>query len=277
MPRAVPTTDPTAAPAVVLVRPREEGNVGAACRAMANMGLAELVLVEPAAEIRGLGRAMAKHAEHVLDGARRAASLDEALAPFARRVGTTSARDRVAEQPRVTARELPALLAADPPGTRTALVFGSEVGGLTNDELALCHPLVTIPCDPVQPTLNLAQAVLLVAYELFLDRLARGEAEAAAAGEPGRLPAAAERVEGLWTQGVDLLRRVGFARDDSFDHASRDLRRLLSRAALSDREVLLLRGVLRRTTGALDRAERGGRGAAGREGEAEGEAEAERE
>jgi tRNA (cytidine32/uridine32-2'-O)-methyltransferase len=258
---------PAAPPTVVLVRPREEGNVGAACRAMANMGLSELVLVEPAAEIGVLGRAMAKHAEHVLDGARRAASLGEALAPFARRVGTTSARDRVSGQPRITARELAPALAADPPGTRTALVFGSEVGGLTNDELALCHPLVTIPCDPVQPTLNLAQAVLLVAYELFLARLARGEAEAAADADPGREPAPAERVEGLWTQGVDLLRQVGFARDDSFDHALRDLRRLLTRAGLSDREVLLLRGVLRRTAGALERGARGrGGGGGGREG-----------
>lgn len=256
---------PAPPPTVVLVRPREEGNVGAACRAMANMGLSELVLVEPAAEIGVLGRAMAKHAEHVLAGARRVASLGEALAPFARRVGTTSARDRVSGQPRLTARELAASLAADPPGTRTALVFGSEVGGLTNDELALCHPLVTIPCDPVQPTLNLAQAVLVVAYELFLDRLARGEAEAAAAADPGREPAPAERVEGLWTQGVDLLRQVGFARDDSFDHALRDLRRLLTRAGLSDREVLLLRGVLRRTAGALERAGRG-RGGGEREG-----------
>ncbi|HEX6203320.1 MAG TPA: TrmH family RNA methyltransferase [Thermoanaerobaculia bacterium] len=251
---------PAAPPAVVLVRPREEGNVGAACRAMANMGLGELVLVEPAAEIGVLGRAMAKHAGHVLDGARRAASLEEALAPFARRVGTTSARDRLGGQPRVTARELPPLLAADPPATRTALVFGSEVGGLTTDELAVCHPLVTIPCDPVQPTLNLAQAVLIVAYELYLDRLARGAAEAAAAAEPGGEPATAERVDPLWHQGLDLLRRVGFARDDSFDHAVRDLRRLLARAAPTDREVILLRGVLRRTQGALERAERAGRG-----------------
>lgn len=252
-------------PAVVLVRPREEGNIGAACRAMANMGLAELVIVEPAAEIGVLGRAMAKHAEHVLDGARRAASLAEALAPYGRRVGTTSARDRAAEQPRVTARELPPLLTGDPPGTRVALVFGSEVGGLTTDEIAVCHPLVTIPCDPVQPTLNLAQAVLLVAYELYLDRLARGEAEAAWGSEPGGEPAAAERVEGLWSQGIDLLRRVGFARDDTFDHAVRDLRRLLARAAPTDREVILLRGALRRTTGALDRAEAGGAGGDGGE------------
>jgi TrmH family RNA methyltransferase len=267
----VPSPTATASsPAVVLVRPREEGNIGSVCRAMANMGLSDLVLVEPVAVIGGLGRAMATHAEHVLDGARRAASLAEALGPYARRVGTTSARDRIGEQPRITARDLPALLAGDPAGTPTALVFGSEVGGLTTDELAFCHPLVTIPTDPVQPTLNLAQAVLLVSYELFLDRLARGEASAAAGGEPGREPATGERTEALWEQGIELLRRVGFARDDSFEHAARDLRRLLTRAAPSEREVVLLRGVLRRTVGALDRAERGAGAARGGRGPDEG-------
>ncbi len=159
---------PSAVPAVVLVRPREEGNVGAACRAMANMGLAELRLVEPAATLAGVARAFAVGAHDVLEGARRFATFEEAIAPFGRVVGTTSARDRRLSVPVVTPGELPALLAGDPPGTPTALVFGSEVGGLTNDELAACDPVVTVPCAPAQPTLNLAQAVLVVAYELYV-------------------------------------------------------------------------------------------------------------
>jgi tRNA (cytidine32/uridine32-2'-O)-methyltransferase len=240
-------------PAVILVGPREEGNIGAACRAMANMGLAELVLVDPVPAIGVLGRAMAKGADHVLDGARRASSLAAAAAPFQRVVGTSSARDRVGGQARITARELPAALAADPPGTRVALVFGPEVGGLTNDELASCHPVVTIPCHPVQPTLNLAQAVLLVTYELFLARLERGEATPAVPAGPEREPAPVAAVAALWRQGIELLERVGFARDDTFDQVLRDLRRLLARAALSDREVTLLRGICRRIGGALDR------------------------
>src|SRR5215470_16034783 len=98
--------------AVVLVRPREEGNVGSAARAMANMGLSEMILVEPAAAIGPVATAFAVGARHVLDGARRAPDLAVALAPFRRVVGTTSIRDRRWEVPLLTPRELPAHLAA---------------------------------------------------------------------------------------------------------------------------------------------------------------------
>ena len=149
-------------PAVVLVRPREEGNVGSAARALANMGLDRLILVEPAAEIGKVATAFAVGAKHVLDNALRVGSLPEALAPFRRVVGTTSSRDRRLGIPVLEPRELPAWLGEGSPDTPTALVFGPEVGGLTNEELALAGAIVTIPCSPVQPTLNLAQAVLIV-------------------------------------------------------------------------------------------------------------------
>jgi len=247
---------PAAAPTVVLVRPREEGNVGAACRAMANMRLSELRLVEPAAEIGGVGRAFAVGARDVLEGAERFGSLAEALGPFRRVVGTTSARDRVLPVPVVTPRELAAQLAAEEP-LPTALVFGSEVGGLTNDELALCHRIVTVPCALRQPTLNLAQAVLVVAYELFLSPFWRsaGEPLADARDEP---PAPAETVEGLFGHLERTLEAVGFARDTTFAGVLLDLRRLAGRAGLTEREVTLLRGMLRRTGNALRRARAGG-------------------
>src|ERR671918_1160528 len=137
--------------AVVLVRPREEGNVGAAARAMANMGLGELILVEPAAELGKVAQAFAVGARHILEQARRVPDLPTALAPFRRVVGTTSIRDRRWEVPLLTPRELPEHLALDPPGTPTALVFGPEVGGLTNHDFALASVIVTIPCAPAQP------------------------------------------------------------------------------------------------------------------------------
>ena len=236
------------APAVVLVRPREEGNVGAAARAMANMGLDRLILVEPAAEISGTARAFAVGAHAILDGAVRPSSLREALAPFRRVVGTTSTRDRRLGIPVLTPRELPAWLAQDPPDTPTALVFGPEVGGLTNEELALASAVVSIPCSPVQPTLNLAQSVLIVAYELFL---ARGEAAFTAAGEEP--PATAAEIDGLLDHAAGVLARIGFARDDSFPGVLRDLRRLAARAAPSSRDVRVLRGICRRADGALNR------------------------
>jgi TrmH family RNA methyltransferase len=232
--------------AVVLVRPREEGNVGAAARAMANMGLSRLILVEPAAELGGVARAFAVGARAVLDGAVRVSGLREAVAPFRRVVGTTSTRDRNLGIPLLEPRELPAWLAQDPPDTPTVLVFGPEVGGLTNEELALAGAVVTIPCFPVQPTLNLAQSVLILAYELFL---ARHESSAASAGEEP--PATAAEIDGLLDQAAGVLARIGFARDDSFPGVLRDLRRLAARAAPDSRDVRILRGICRRAEGAL--------------------------
>lgn len=243
-------------PTVVLVRPREEGNVGAVCRAMANMGLSELRLVEPVVELGGEARMFAVGARDVLEGASRYGSLAEAVGPFRRVVGTTSARDRVLPVPVVTPRELASELRAEEP-LPTALVFGSEVGGLTNEELALCHRVVTIPCAPKQPTLNLAQAVLIVAYELFLAPWWGADAEPLA-DDRDEPPAPAESVEALFGHLERTLEEVGFARDTSFHGVLLDLRRLAARAGLTEREVTLLRGMLRRTGNALHRARRAG-------------------
>lgn len=216
---------------------------------MANMGLDRLILVEPAAVIGKVGVAFAVGAKHVLDNAVRVASLEDALAPFRRVVGTTSSRDRRLGIPLLDPRELPAWLVQDGPDIPTALVFGPEVGGLTNEELALANAVVTIPCSPVQPTLNLSQAVLILAYELFQ---ARGEAFPSAAAEP---PASAAELNGLLEHAGDVMRSVGFARDDSFQGVLRDLRRLAARAAPSSRDVAILRGICRRTQGALRKKE----------------------
>ncbi len=246
-----PSSAPLPGPAVILVRPRVEGNVGSAARAMANMGLDRLILVEPAAVIGKEATAFAVGAKHVLDGIQRTDDLRAALAPFRRIVGTTSNRDRRWEVPVLTARELPAWLAQDPPGTPTVLLFGPEVGGLNNDELSLASVLVTIPCSLVQPTLNLAQAVLLVAYELFQARTAEPPPPPAL-GHPDP-PASTEELEGLFDHATDVLRRVGFERDDSFAGVLRDLRRLAARGGPTSREVAILRGICRRTQRALER------------------------
>ena len=158
-------------PAVVLVEPREEGNIGATARAMANMGLSELVLVRPEPEIGRLARAFAVGAAAILDSARHTDSLADALEPYQRVVGTTSARARELPVPPLNPRELPPALQLEDPGTTTAILFGPEVSGLDNDQLAKCSLVVRVPCAPAQPTLNLAQAVLVIAYELYLARI----------------------------------------------------------------------------------------------------------
>jgi TrmH family RNA methyltransferase len=244
-------------PTVILVRPTEQGNVGAAARAMANMGLDRLVLVEPAVEIGDVARARAVGAAHVLDRARRVGTLDSALAPFRRAVGTTSSRDRTLVGPTITARELPEALAEDTPETPTALVFGPERSGLTTDELARLDPLVCIPTHSVQPTLNLAQAVLVVAYEWSLAHADESGIGSGAAGEEARIATRGE-VDGLLRHFDEVAGAVGFARDDTAQATLRDLRRFVVRARPSTREVTILRGVCRRILHAVRRPMAGG-------------------
>ncbi len=246
------------APAVVLVRPSEEGNIGATARAMANMGLSRLVLVEPAAPIGSTARAFAVGAGDILEAAVRADSFVEGIAPFQRLVGTTSQRARALDVPLISPRELPATLASDPAGTSTALVFGPERSGLNNEELARLEPLVRIPTDARQPTLNLAQAVLVMAWELYQarhthgDRLEASDAVETAATEATAATAAtAAEVEGLFGQLVPLLEDLGFARDDTFAGVLRDLRRLAARSRVTQREVGILRGICRRAARAI--------------------------
>jgi tRNA/rRNA methyltransferase len=246
----VSAAPPSLLPEVLLVRPQEAGNVGAVARAMANMGLARLHLVEPAAATDGdSARAFAMHAHHVLDGARRHPDLGAALAGFEVAVGTASLRERGWPQPVLTPRALPGWLARAAPGSPVALVFGPEVSGLTAEELARMSVLVSIPTAPAQPTLNLAQAVLVVAYELFLARGAPG-----ALGPRPEPRATVAEIERLFGSLETLLAEVRFARDDTIHGVVRDLRQLLARAGATEREAAILAGILRRTRHALARA-----------------------
>ena len=232
---------------VVLVRPTEPGNIGSTARAMANTGLSRLVLVEPAAPIDATARAFAVGAGAILDGAVRAASIDQALAPFRRVIGTTSNRSRQLDVPIVDPQSYARVALREPESVSTALVFGPERSGLNNDELSLCSTLIRIATAPEQPTLNLSQAVLLVGHTLYL---ASEESEAVASGaEP---PAATAELEGLFGHVQEVLDRVGFTRDDTAAGVLRDLRQLSARAGLTNREVQILRGICRRTLRRLD-------------------------
>ncbi len=235
-------------PAIVLLRPQEEGNIGATARAMANAGLGDLILVEPRVRIGEVARAFAVGAVDILERVGHASKLAEAVAPFHRVVGTTSARGREDLAPLLSPKELPARLAKDPPGTPTALVFGPETSGLTNEELALCSLLVRIPCSTRQPTLNLAQAVLILAYELHVAR-----PETPAEQTRSQPHASQQEIEGFFEQLVPLLYAIGFARDDTFSSVLRDLRRLSSRSEPTSREVQILRGICRRARRELER------------------------
>lgn len=231
--------------AVILVRPSEEGNVGAVARAMANFGLTRLVLVEPATAIGERGRSRAVGAVDILDRIERHSSLTEAIASFQRVIGTSSHRQRLAKTQVVDSRDLAEALRGQEI-LDTALVFGPERSGLTVEELARCGIVARIATSKTQPTLNLAQAVLLISYELFGDRSSERQdtSPEASAGELAELMDHADRV----------LHQAGFARDSTYPGVVRDLRRLAARSRLTAREVQIFRGLCRRLGHALDTA-----------------------
>lgn len=236
-------------PAVVLVRPSEEGNIGAVARAMANTGLGRLILVEPAAEIGTKARGRAVGAEHILESAERSPTVEQALAPFRRVVGTSSQRARVPKTIWIEPRQLPQEISSS--GTETALVFGPERTGLTLEELSLCDPIVRIPTASKQPTLNLAQAVLILAYEIYLAK--SDDRPITAASGPADGPATVQDVAELHAHVDAVLQEIGFARDLTYPGVLRDLRQLASRAHLSEREVQLLHGICRRVENKIRR------------------------
>ncbi len=209
---------------------------------MANCGLSRLVLVEPTAPIDRVARAFAVGAGRVLDEATLAPSLSAALAPFQHVVGTTTTRNRQLDIPIGEPRAFAERVAREPEPLATALVFGPERTGLNNDELSLCSELLQIPTAPEQPSLNLSQAVLLVAHALYL---ASPEATSiTSATEP---PATTAEIEGLFGHVREVLEGVGFTRDDTAAGVLRDRRQLGARAGLTGREVQILRGICRRT------------------------------
>lgn len=239
--------------AIVLVRPTRPANVAAACRAMKNMGLRDLRIVEPPAGLDDRDtRAPAYGAWDVLDGARAESGLAEAVVDATLVAGTTGRSD---VEGTWTPRQLAAEARERSGGGRLALVFGPESSGLTTLELGLCHILVHVRTDPAQPSLNLAQAVLLFAYELRL-ALQEGEGGSATPIRPERAPVG--ELEQALTDLRAALLDVGYLDPLNPDHILAELRRLLARAGPTPREVSLLRG-LARQIGWAGRIARGGR------------------
>ena len=233
---------------VVLVRPRNPANVAAACRALKNMGLRSLRLVggDP-----GLGRPEARNLAYgawdVLDSVRFFPGLGDAVADATLVAGTSGREDPAAWSPRRLASEGPVRAA----GGRTAIVFGPESSGLTAEELARCHVRVRIAADPEQPSLNLAQAVLILAYEIRLSDEGEGEAPAPARAAAGELEAALGELE-------EGLVGIGYLNRDNPGKVLAELRQLLARAGPTPREATLLRGLARQIRWAAGRIAGGG-------------------
>ncbi len=230
---------------IVLVRPQGAANVGAVARAMKNMRVHELVLVRPAPMRSFWAKAMAVHADDVLHRVRQADSLGAAVADCGLVVGTTCRGGlyrAAAEPPRAAAARIGATAASN----RVALVFGPENHGLSNEDLKACQQLIAIPAAPEYPSLNLAQAVMVCCYELFL--VAAAEHAPAPVLAPAQAPASlapAQRVELMFQRLQSAFLSIGFLHADNPDHIMFAFRRILGRAQLEERDLRILLALAR--------------------------------
>jgi len=230
----------------VLHRPQSAENVGAAARAMKNFGLGRLAVVAPAswagaprgggagtagADILARARRMARRASDLLDRVEVHPDLAAALAGATWTCGTTSRT--LPGRPRLHPRELAVEVARRSAAGELAIVFGEERRGLSDAELELCQAVCSIPTAPAYDSMNLAQAVAVVAWEL-------AGAQAVLASGPPAEPARHATVEALWERLRVLLGAAGFTNPQNPEHILADFRRLLARAEPSQREAELL-------------------------------------
>lgn len=255
MPQHTPVAAPSAAFAhirTVLVRTSHPGNIGAAARALWTMGLDRLTLVAPRRFPDAEATARATGAESVLAQAQVVATLDEALAGCAWTIGL-SARPREFAGQVLPLREAAAAVVARAHDAPVAVVFGTEMSGLSNDELARCACVATIPANPAYASLNLAAAVQVTAYEL---RMASGATTVWRA--PRFVPATHDEIEGLYAHAQRTLTVLRFFDPAAPRRLMPRLRRLFARAGLEREEVNILRGILARVDDLLARSDRGG-------------------
>lgn len=267
------------APPVLLVEPNRTGNVGAVARIMANFGLSDLRLVG-SPELPGDRDDMAARAEgrgllERLRAAPRPATLREALTGVQVAIAVTRRRGKHRPTDLAPADLVP-LVEGLPRGTSVALVFGREADGLTVDEIDLCGRRLAIPTVPEAPSLNLAQAVGVVAWSWFAGLRQVGVRAAGGGSVADRTPsspagqvarsgsrhpsalefkelsdrlATLDQIEAFLEQLHPGLERLGFFEGNRGPDAFRSLRRIFMRSGLTEREVRLLRGLARKLSG----------------------------
>jgi TrmH family RNA methyltransferase len=224
---------------IVLVGTTHPGNIGACARAMKNMGITDLALVDPRYFPHEEATARASGADDILDNARVVGTLGEAIADCVYTAGA-SARSRAIDWPSLEPRACAARLLEEAGRGPVAVVFGPEKSGLSNADLDLCDVLLTIPTNPGFCSLNLAMAVQVITYEL---RLAGRDAPAEER-EPDVPPATSEELEYFYSHLEQVLKDIRFLDPDNPRTLMRRLRRLFIRARLDKNEVNILRGIL---------------------------------
>jgi tRNA/rRNA methyltransferase len=222
---------------IILASPKYSGNVGSVARAMHNMGLGQLRLAAPQCTLDEDAIRMARIGNPVLPAARAYRSLGAALRGIRLVIGTTGKSGGNREQT-ASARSLAPMILAHAAHRKVGIVFGPEDTGLVDDDLLRCQMLLRIPTQPLAHSINLAQAVMIVSYELFLGSLSC---------EPARVPvlATVEQIEALYEQLEAALRTIGFLQDENARHMMFRIRRLLGRTGLERSDVGILRGIAR--------------------------------
>lgn len=226
---------------IVLVNPVYGGNVGSACRAMMNMGLSQLVLVDPRPGMNMEDAAqMACHAGDILKNRQVFASAAEAVADCGLVAGTSNRGGLYRDHSKTPRDWAPRLLAAAL-DTPVAILFGSEDNGLSLEDLALCTQFIRIPSSAAYKSLNIAMSVMVCAYELFV---------AFGAFEPPQersLESPSAMREVLFAKWRRALLDIGFMTPDTADHMMLGIRRILSRGTLTEKDVQILLGMASQT------------------------------
>ena len=237
---------------IVLINTTHPGNIGAAARAMKVMGLASLHLVTPKVFPNAEATAMASGADDLLQTARVHESLDSALEGCSLVLGT-SARLRSLPMPLLDIRRASEQALAESASREVAILFGRERNGLTNEEMQRCQYLVNIPSNPAYSSLNLAQAVQITGYEL---RVAAFGGAGLSVPPSDWEPVDDSQMEGLFQHLEQTLLDIRFLNPKQPRRLMMRLRRLFNRARPDQNEINILRGILKASQEAAERAEK---------------------
>jgi len=219
---------------IVLVRPKFPENIGSVARAMKNMGLGRLVVVNGCSPLHANAYKLASGAEDILERAEECFTLREAISEMGCVVGTTSRRGKERDSD-LTPEALVKKLIPLSQKNLIGLAFGSEKEGLTNEELSLCHLYARIPSMESFPSLNLAHAVMVVSYELFKNAMEVPKKEVQLAQ--------AEQLERMLGHMEKTLLRIGFLDSKNPQRIMRVLRKLFGRSQMDEREVKIFEGI----------------------------------
>ena len=219
---------------VILVRPKFHENLGSAARAMKNMGLGRLVIVDGCSPLHRNAYKLASGAEEILERAEEFPTLEDAIGELGCVVGTTSRSGR-GREPLLEPASLMKRLTSLSHSTSIGFVFGSEQEGLTNDELSLCHMDVRIPSSGAFPSLNLSHAVMVICYEAF-------KASATIPSHPSEVASAAQ-LEKMFTHMEETLLKIEFLNSTDPKRVTKALRRLFARSRMDERDVQILQGI----------------------------------